>query len=68
MKRERLTQHQAGVLADLRKLSARKPDGWVRHSEIGAAGACQKLVDKGYAEKRVALGARGGQHPWYRPL
>lgn len=61
----RLTRHQREVLDRLTRLSR---DGrWVEYKYIGSRGAIAKLVEKGYVERSVRYGPRGGQHHVCRP-
>jgi hypothetical protein len=70
--RRRLTPHQRDTLRDLTVTSARNlragQDGWVPWRWIGARAALGHLVDKGYAERRMTHGPRGGERPEYRPV
>lgn len=70
--RPRLTPHQKEVLMDL-TLSSRRNErfanqGWVDGKDIGARAALDHLVRKGYADKQMRYGPRGGQRPHYRPI
>jgi hypothetical protein len=66
----RLTPHQRDTLADLRRrarLLSGNGYGWVYGRDVGAPTACEHLVRKGYAERKIVRGPRGGEHRYYRP-
>lgn len=65
--RPRLTPHQREVLGDLRRRSGSK-HRWVDVRDIGSRTACEHLVAKGYAERKVDHGPRGGELLSYRPV
>jgi hypothetical protein len=67
--RPRLTPHQRDVLRDLERVSERLDvrGSWVGLDVIGSRAGLDHLVDKGYAERRMTYGPRGGEHPEYRP-
>lgn len=67
MTKPRLTQHQKRVLADLKRASRWARDGWAAAADVGAPAGLEHLVDKGYAERQMREGPRGGRHLYYRP-
>lgn len=67
----KLTPHQREVYDRLARMSRRRdPDRyvWVEGRHVGSAGACAKLIAKGWIESRVEYGPRGGEQLLYRPL
>jgi len=67
MTRPSLTKHQRAIWNQLKRWSNHTQDHWVHGSMIGSSGALEHLVRKGYAERDVYYGPRGGEHRRYRP-
>lgn len=67
MTRPRLSPHQREVLGRLTRISG-SSRRWVIARNIGSRTACEHLVDKGYAERQVESGPRGGELLSYRPV
>ncbi len=66
--RGKLTPHQREVYERIERISRRISDRWVAARSIGSAGACAHLVAKGWIERMVEYGPRGGELYRYRPL
>lgn len=49
------------------KVHGRPERKWVSGRDVGAPAGCEHLVEKGFAERRVEYGPRGGEHLFYRP-
>jgi hypothetical protein len=67
MSRPRLTTHQREVLGRLTRYAGPRRR-WVTLDNIGSRTACEHLVAKGYAERQVDHGPRGGELLSYRPV
>ena len=68
--RPRLTPHQRRTLECLKRLSNSplySDDGWVSWNDCGSRAALDHLFRKGYVNRIVKIGPRGGEHPYYRP-
>lgn len=70
----RLTTHQKWTLMRLRRLSSvgglfapAYAHEFVLGKDVGAPAALEHLVRKGYVEREVQYGPRGGEHRLYRP-
>jgi hypothetical protein len=63
--KKRLTPHQKEVYGRLQRLSG-NGNRWVPSTLIRCVGACEHLVDKGYALREERSGPRGGTHYFYR--
>lgn len=64
----RLTPHQKWAFQHLARLSARADAGWVLAKDSGSPAAMEHLYHKGYAERKIKRGPRGGEHRLYRPV
>jgi hypothetical protein len=65
----RITPHQRYALDRLRRLSSLMGDNrWVYEKDSGAPAALDHLYRKGYVEREIRTGPRGGEHVYYRPL
>lgn len=61
----RLTPHQKSTLSRLTRLSGGEHK-WVHVKDCGSAGGLEHLYHKGYADRKVEIGERGGTHLYYR--
>lgn len=65
----RVTGHQRWALGQLARRSrvATASEGWVLGKDVGAPAAMEHLYRKGYVERKIETGPRGGEHKLYRP-
>lgn len=67
----RVTTHQRWALGQLarkvRAQTANDHEGWVLGKDVGAPAAMEHLARKGYVERKIETGPRGGEHKLYRP-
>lgn len=70
LKKPRITPHQKRVLTSLMYWSRKNPskDGFVDGKFLGAPAALEHLFKKGYAERSLVVGPRGGHRYEYRPV
>ena len=72
-----LTPHQKWALCRLARMTRasmssqsfveRAQEGFVLGKDVGAPAAMEHLARKGYVERKIEIGPRGGEHKLYRP-
>ncbi len=68
----RVTTHQRWALGMLARkcrqtVGERWGEGYVLGKDVGAPAALEHLYRKGYVERIIETGPRGGEHKLYRP-
>lgn len=62
-----LTRFQRTILRRLTYESPNYLGGWVPAEDIDDRGALEQLFEKGFVERKIAYGPKGGAHKLYRP-
>lgn len=67
----RLTKHQKETLLRLCRAAnltyTPRPGRWILDKDCGGPAALEHLYFKGYAEREIRIGPRGGERCYYRP-
>lgn len=67
----RITPHQKETLLGLARkamlMATERPGRWIHAKDSGGPSALEHLYRKGYAERDIRIGERGGEHLYYRP-